>query len=80
MCMETVLSRIEKANAEEIEQILDAAFARKERLFPDWEIDYIALPRRDWEERQRILEYILKMEKRAGEFATRLDGEYGCRK
>lgn len=64
MRLRTILKAIENANTEEIEMILDAAFSRKGSLFPQWEIDYIALPCSDREERLRILESILEMEKR----------------
>lgn len=49
-----VLSSILEADEDFIEDILAAAMNRKKRLYPDWEIRYLALPRgTDREERNR---------------------------
>lgn len=57
---------IKRADAELIETVLDAVYKRKEELFPEWEIIYVALPRKDRDERRGYLEWILWMESERG--------------
>ena len=40
-----------------------AVYQRKEELFPDWEIVYIALPKNDRKKRCEYLEWMLRTEK-----------------
>ena len=47
-----VLSAIAEADEDFIEDILTAAMKRKQQLYPDWDIRYLAVPRTG-EERQR---------------------------
>ena len=46
------LSAIAQADEDFIEDILTAAMKRKQQLYPDWDIRYLAVPRTG-EERQR---------------------------
>ena len=65
MLNKLVLYYIERASRKRIDEIICAAMRRKEALFPDWEICYLALPKNDRENRQRILEKMLELEKRS---------------
>jgi len=65
MLNKLVLYYIERACRKQIDEILNAAMRRKETLFPNWEICYLALPKNDRENRQRILEKMLELEKRS---------------
>ena len=47
-----ILSAISQADEDFIEDILTAAMKRKQQLYPDWDIRYLAVPRTG-EERQR---------------------------
>ena len=47
-----ILSAIAQADEDFIEDILTAAMKRKQQLYPDWDIRYLAVPRTG-EERQR---------------------------
>ena len=47
-----ILSAIAQADKDFIEDILTAAMKRKQQLYPDWDIRYLAVPRTG-EERQR---------------------------
>ena len=47
-----ILSAIAQADEDSIEDILTAAMKRKQQLYPDWDIRYLAVPRTG-EERQR---------------------------
>ena len=47
-----VLNAIAAADEDFIEDILTAAMKRKQQLYPDWDIRYLAVPRTG-EERQR---------------------------
>ena len=43
---EGTLQNIKKANAKEVDEILDAAMERRRQLFPDWEMVYYARPKK----------------------------------
>ena len=64
MSVEELRRQISNADIAQIDIILEAAFARKRELYPQWDIQYMALPKDDWEERRKILEFALEMEKR----------------
>lgn len=50
------------ADAELTETVYDAAYRRKSELYPEWEIVYIALPKKDRKKRREYLEWMLGME------------------
>lgn len=52
MDMREILSEIAQADEDSIEDILTAAMKRKQQLYPDWDIRYLAVPRTGGE-RQR---------------------------
>ena len=52
MNKQEVLKAIAEADEDFIEDILTAAMKRKQQLYPDWDIRYLAVPRTG-EERQR---------------------------
>ena len=64
MGVEDIKQQISKADSAQIDILMDAVFARKRELYPQWDIQYMALPKDDWEERKRILEFALEMEER----------------
>jgi len=64
MKLDTIVFEIGKADVGQIDILLDAVFARKRELYPEWDLNYIALPKCNWEERERIFENILRMEKK----------------
>lgn len=64
MSVEELRRQISNADIAQIDILLEAAFARKRELYPQWDIQYMALPKDDWEERRKILEFALEMEKR----------------
>lgn len=43
---EGTLQNIKKANAKEVDEILDAAMERRRQLFPDWKMVYYASPKK----------------------------------
>ena len=61
MNMKDVLAFIEDADEDTVNCILDAIFARKMDLFPEWDVIYISLPRHDKQNRRKILESALNM-------------------
>ena len=46
MMLKIILRSIRKADAKEIDEILDAATERRRQLFPDWEMVFFARPKR----------------------------------
>lgn len=55
-----ILSYIRSTEDSQLEQILSAALDRKRVLFPDWDIQYIAVPKNDPREQEILLEFISK--------------------
>ena len=58
-----VLDRISHADDIEINEIIQAVIRRYQRVYPGWEVVFLALPKNDPEERKRLLESILAFEK-----------------
>ena len=58
--IDEVLVYTKNADDTQVEQILNAALDRKRELFPDWDIQYLAVPKHDYKERQLTLEYIVR--------------------
>lgn len=57
-----VLNYISQMGAEEIADILDAAMNRYRKLYPDWEITYCAAEKNDPQARQRILDFLARLD------------------
>ena len=51
MKLEKMMTRIRCADPEEIEKLISAVLQRKRELFPEWDVVYFALPKKDKEER-----------------------------
>ena len=51
--LEELLLRIEYAEHEEIDPIIDALQRRYSRLFPDWEVVFLSMPTGDPEKRRK---------------------------
>lgn len=59
--LEELISRIEVADHEEMDAILDALQSRYKHLFPDWEVTFLSVPRENRREQARFLmEFIQK--------------------
>lgn len=56
--MDEVYMKVEEAGMEEIDELLGAAIERKRELFPDWEILYLAMPKRDTQKWKEILDQV----------------------
>ena len=57
----TIVSYIENADEEMVDCIIELAFQRRRKLFPDWDMIYFALPKNDPAERKRLLEQSLEV-------------------
>lgn len=66
-----ILEYVSRANAVETEEFLSAAMDRKRRLFPEWDILYLAMPKGDSEERRRTLKSVLEWEDKYGSQTNR---------
>lgn len=51
----------ELATQEEIDAVLNVALNRRRKMFPDWDMTYIALPKNDLEERRHTIEYAMEL-------------------
>ncbi len=56
--MDEILKKIEEADPGEIDELLSTAIERKRELFPDWEILYLAMAKKDTEKWKEILEQV----------------------
>ena len=61
MELNQIITFIHQADDDEINQIIDALTARYKRVYPNWEVAFIALPLRDMERRRTILEDVLRV-------------------
>ena len=59
MTKEEVLEKIETADKREIHEYMEAAFKRYRQMYFQWDIYYIAIPKRNKEHRQAVTEYII---------------------
>ena len=61
--METyeIMKLLSSAKEEDVDEILDAVFARRRELFPDWDMIYFALPKNNPKERKMLLEQALEV-------------------
>ena len=60
MTKEEVLERIKTADKREIHEYMEAAFRRYRQMYSQWDIHYIAIPKRNKEQRRAVTEYIIK--------------------
>lgn len=51
--LEQVLQEIRRADAKEIDEILDAVLERRRQLYPGWEMVYLAAPKQNPEDGER---------------------------
>lgn len=59
--LEELIDRIEAADHDEIDAIIDALQSRYKRLFPDWEVAFLSVPGNNRREQARLLiEFIQK--------------------
>lgn len=58
--LDDVLAFIKNTDGIQVELILNAVLDRKRELFPDWDIQYLTVPKHDSRERQLTLEYIIR--------------------
>ncbi len=59
--MHFIMRLVNRADSVEIDTILDAALARRQDLYPNWDMTYIALPKDDPKERSRLLSQIIQI-------------------
>lgn len=50
------------ASAEQTDAVLRAAVKRRQELYPDWDVAYVALPKNDTKRRSEMLREMLKFE------------------
>ena len=59
--METVFHRIERADEQDLREIMDAVQERFAVAYPQWDIVYVAVPKEDPEKRKEILKKVFDM-------------------
>lgn len=59
-----ILKAIEHADDIEINEILNAVTQRYSNVFPEWEVMFLSLPKKDLEERRKILELFVSFLRR----------------
>jgi hypothetical protein len=57
--IEKILDQIEKANQQELQEIMDSIQERYAQILPQWDILYLALPKEDCDERRNLIRKIL---------------------
>ena len=61
MPMDEVICAIEKADSENIQDLINAVFRRYQELFPKWEMVYFALEKEKMKEQREEVLQVLKM-------------------
>ena len=61
MKFEDIMEFIKSMNAEEIDLTMQALIIRKREIYADWEMIYMAIPKKDPAERKRTIQYIIEM-------------------
>ena len=61
MKLEDVMEYIKGMNAEEIDLTMHALMDRKREIYADWEMLYMAIPKKDPAERKQTILYIIEM-------------------
>ncbi len=56
--MDDVFEKIGKAEIGKIDELLNAALERKRKLFPEWEILYLAMPKKDTQKWKPTLDQV----------------------
>ena len=59
--MENVLQRIGNMTPREIDEAMRALIARKQELYTDWELIYMAIPKNNEEDRRATIRFIIDM-------------------
>ena len=62
MTQQEALNYISQVGVGEIADILDAAMNRHKALYPDWEIIYCAAEKNDPQAKQRILDFLARLD------------------
>ena len=55
-----LIKRIGNADGYEIDEVLDALHRRYQKLYPDQEVIFLSLPRKDRQERRRRIAFLQK--------------------
>ena len=61
MKFEDVMEYIKGMNAEELDLMMHTLLDRKREIFADWEMLYMAIPKKDPAERKQTILYIIEM-------------------
>ena len=61
LTLDMIIHAVQQADTTWIDTILDAALARRQDLYPNWDMTYIALPKDDPKERSRLLSQITQI-------------------
>ena len=56
--------KIAAAQPKEIDELLDAVLERKRELYPQWEINYLAIPKGDCQEQKQTLAWMFSVMER----------------
>ena len=59
MTKDEVLEKIKIADKMEIHEYMEAALKRYRKMYSQWDIHYIAIPKRNKEQRRIVTEYII---------------------
>ena len=61
MTLKQIEEMVGQVNKEDIDLYVKCAMDRYRELFPDWEMFYMAIPKKDPKERAQTIQYLIEM-------------------
>lgn len=65
--LDEILKFIDQANANQLSEIIQVVIQRYGQISPDWEVNFLSLPKNDPVRRQQMLQTILQLDKHSAQ-------------
>lgn len=65
--LDEILKFIDQANANQLNEIIQVVIQRYGQISPDWEVNFLSLPKNDPVRRQQMLQTILQLDKHSAQ-------------
>ena len=65
--LDEILKFIDQANANQLNEIIQVVILRYGQISPDWEVNFLSLPKNDPVRRQQMLQTILQLDKHSAQ-------------
>lgn len=65
--LDEILKFIDQADANQLNEIIQVVIQRYGQISPDWEVNFLSLPKNDPVRRQQMLQTILQLDKHSAQ-------------